>query len=176
MVELMNNDDAKIRKRSREILAVKTENRDEVYRKYQYALTIKGDSKAGLTVFQRVCASCHQVSENYGVSYGPDLASIRNRQPQFIMADILNPNLSIADKYENWTIVKENGEKLDGIISSETSAAITIGKPGAQKTIVSRSDIKSILASETSAMPVGLETSVSVKEMADLLAFLKNVH
>jgi hypothetical protein len=31
-------------------------------------------------------------------------------------------------------------------------------------------------SSDTSAMPVGLEASVSVKEMADLLAFLKNIH
>jgi hypothetical protein len=31
-------------------------------------------------------------------------------------------------------------------------------------------------SSETSAMPGGLEASVSVKEMADILAFLKNIY
>ena len=73
-------------------------------------------------------------------------------------------------------IVKKNEEKLSGIIASVTPAAITLHNIGAQEIIVSRSDIKTLEASETSAMPVGLEASLSVKEMADILAFLKNIH
>lgn len=176
MVELMNNDDNGIRNRSREILANKTEDRDAVYKKYQAALFMKGDANDGLVVFKRVCATCHQVSGEYGRAFGPDLASIRNRNAQSIMADILNPNRSIADKYEMWSIVKKNGEKLNGIIASETSAAIMLHNIGGQQTIIPRSDIKTMEASQTSAMPVGLEKSVSTKEMSDLLAFLKNIH
>jgi putative heme-binding domain-containing protein len=175
MVELMNNDDLTIRKRAREILAGKTEDRDAVYKKYQAALS-KGDANNGLTVFKHVCATCHQVSGEYGRAFGPDLASIRNRDAQSIMADILNPNRSIADKYEMWTVVKKNGEKLSGIIASETSAAIMLHNIGGQQTVIPRSDIKTMEASATSAMPVGLEKSVSTKEMSDLLAFLKNIH
>jgi putative heme-binding domain-containing protein len=116
------------------------------------------------------------VSSQYGKAFGPDLASIRNRDAQFIMADILDPNRSIADKYEMWTIVKKNGEKLNGIIASETPGTITTHNIGAQEIVISRSDIKTMEASDTSAMPVGFEASVSVKEMADLLSFLKNIH
>lgn len=75
-----------------------------------------------------------------------------------------------------WTVVKKNGEKLSGIIASETPAAITLHNIAAQEIIVSRSDIKTLEASETSAMPAGLEASLSIKEMADILAFLKNIH
>lgn len=176
MVQLMNNDDERIRNRSRELLAVKMESRDEVYKKYQPALSMKGDSQNGLKVFSKTCTTCHQVGGLYGHAFGPDLASIRNRDAQFIMADILNPNRSIADKFEMWSVVKKNGEKLSGIISSETSAAITLNNLDGSKTTISRSDIKSMEASSTSAMPEGLESSISIKEMADLLAFLKNVH
>lgn len=91
------------------------------------------------------------------------------------MADILNPNRSIADKYEMWTVIKKNGEKLSGIIASETPAAITLHNIGAQE-IIARAEIKTLEVSETSAMPVGLEASISVKEMAAILAFLKNIH
>ena len=75
-----------------------------------------------------------------------------------------------------WIIIKKNDEKLSGIIASETPVAITLHNIGAQEIIVSRSDIKTLEASETSAMPVGLEASLSMKEMADILAFLKNIH
>ena len=176
MVELMNNADEGIRNRSRELLAGKMESRDEVYKKYQPALSIKGDAQNGLKVFSKTCTTCHQVAGLYGHAFGPDLASIRNRDAQFIMADILNPNRSIADKFEMWSVVKKNGEKLNGIISSETSAAITLNNLNGSKTTIPRSDIQSMEASQTSAMPEGLESSISVKEMADLLAFLKNVH
>jgi len=92
------------------------------------------------------------------------------------MDDILNPNRSIADNYEMWTVVKKNGEKLEGIILSETSNSITLRSLNRKESVVSRSDIKTMEASGTSAMPIGLESSVSVKEMADILAFLKNIH
>ncbi len=176
MVELMNNDDDGIRNRSRKILAGNIENRDAVYKKYQPALSMKGDANNGVAVFKRVCGTCHQVSGQYGRAFGPDLGSIRNRNAQSIMADILNPNRSIADKYETWNIVKKNGEKLNGIMASETSTAIMLHSIGGQQTVTPRSDIKTMEASKTSAMPVGLEASVSIKEMADILAFLKNIH
>jgi putative membrane-bound dehydrogenase-like protein len=176
MVQLMSNDDENIRKRSRALLTNKMEDRDEVFKNYRPALAMKGDAAKGLAVFQRVCTTCHQVGGQYGKEFGPDLASIRNRDAEFIMADILNPNRSIADNYETWQIEKRDGEKISGIIASETPAAITLHHIGGQETILSRSDIKTMEASTTSSMPVGLEKSVSVKEMADLLAFLKNIH
>lgn len=175
-VYLMNNDDTVIRNRARKLLATETEDRSVVYKKYEPALTMKGDAKNGLVVFQRVCATCHTGGGQYGKAFGPDLASIRNRDAQFIMAGILNPNRSIADKFEMWTITKKNGEKLNGIIAAETPTTITLHNIGAQEIIISRSDIKTMESSETSAMPAGLEASVSIKEMADLLAFLKGVH
>jgi putative heme-binding domain-containing protein len=174
MVRLMQDDDLALRNRARNLLSNVNEDRDIVYKKYEGALSIKGEEKNGLVVFQRVCSSCHQVGGQYGKSFGPDLASIRNRNAEFIMSDILNPNRSIADKYEMWTIIKKNGEKLSGIIASETPAAITLHNIGEQDMIVARNEIKTIEVSETSAMPVGLERAMSVKEMADILAFLKN--
>jgi putative membrane-bound dehydrogenase-like protein len=175
-VQLMSNDDNNVRTRSRSLLVEKTDERDKVYKNYEPALKAKGDAAEGLVVFKRVCATCHMVGGAYGSEFGPDLASIRNRDARFIMEDILNPNRSIADKFEMWTIEKKNGEKQSGIVSSETSAAITLNKIGGQKIIIARNDIKTMESSQTSAMPVGLEASVSEKEMADLLAFLKNIH
>ncbi len=90
------------------------------------------------------------------------------------MTDILNPNRSIAVNYDLWIVTRKNGEKLSGIMSSETSGAITLNQLGGQHITISRADIKTMETAETSAMPVGLEALVSKEQMANLLAFLKN--
>jgi putative heme-binding domain-containing protein len=176
MVFLMNHDDLAIRNRARLLLAETSEDRNEVLEKYQAALITPGDAAKGRVVFERVCASCHQIGGQYGKSFGPDLASIRNRHAEFILSDILNPNRSIADKYEMWSLVKKNGDQMNGIIASETPSAIRILFVGGEEATLERADLQNMEASATSAMPSGLENSISVKEMADLLAFLKNIH
>ena len=155
------------------MLATNLEDRDAVYNKYLPALTMKGEAKNGLVVFERVCASCHQAGGLHGKMFGPDLATIRNRDAQFIMMDILNPNRSIADKFEMRTVIKKNGESLSGILSSETGTTVTLTSLGGEQTTIARSDIKQLETSETSAMPAGLESGISLQEMADLMAFLK---
>ena len=89
------------------------------------------------------------------------------------MMDILNPNRSIADKFERRTVVKKNGENISGILSSETGTTVTVTNLGGLQTTIVRNDIEKVDASDNSAMPAGLEAGISSKEMADLLAFLK---
>jgi len=89
------------------------------------------------------------------------------------MMDILNPNRSIADKFERRTVVKKNGENISGILSSETGTTVTVTNLGGLQTTIVRNDIEKVEASDNSAKPAGLEAGISLKEMADLLAFLK---
>lgn len=174
MVDLMNNDDATIRNRSRELLANNISPRDEVIKKYQSALTLNGDTAKGLVIFKTICATCHNANGKYGHAFGPDLGTIRNRDAASIMTDILNPNRSIATTYDLWTITKKNGEKISGIIAAQTPQTVTLNNAGGIQNIIARSEIQSMETSETSAMPVGLEASINPQQMADLLAFLKN--
>jgi putative heme-binding domain-containing protein len=172
-VTLMNNDDPSIRKRSRELLSSAMEHRDEAYRKFEPSLKLSGDAAKGSTTFKQNCAVCHQVGGTAGTAFGPDLASIRNREARFIMADIINPNRSIADGYETWTVTLQDDRKQHGIISSENASAMTIIEAGGLETTIQRSRIQSIEADKTSAMPPGLEVNFSLQQMADLLAYLK---
>ena len=173
-VSLMNNDDENVRNRSRKLLAPEIESRENVYKNYLPALSIHGDAAKGLIVFQNVCGPCHQVGGQKGTFFGPDLGSIRNRDAASIMSDILNPNRSIAVTYELWTVTKTNGEKITGIKSAETSSSISLKQLNSPLVTVARNDIKFMEASETSAMPVGLESALSINDMAHLLAFLRN--
>lgn len=172
-VWLMNEDDSTIRNRARRILGNRNSNRSEIIKKYEEALNAEADAIKGKELFKINCSVCHQVNGKDGKPFGPDLASIRNRDARFILADILDPNRSIADTYELWTLTKKDGKKLGGIVSAKTSESITITGIGGISETILRSDIAQLEASNISAMPVGLESAISIKDMANLLAFLK---
>ena len=171
--ELANSDDSSVRNRSRQLIVSEIESREQVYTNYLPALNMKGDSAKGLVVFTTVCGTCHQYQGKYGKAFGPDLGSIQNREKASIMTDILNPNRSIAVQYDLWIVTKKNGEKLTGIKSSETPASVTLNQLGGQKITISRAEIKTMETADASAMPVGLEASISKEQMANLLAFLQ---
>lgn len=172
-VRLMNNDDMEIRQKARKILAVNETDKATILEKYKSAFAEKGDEINGLKVYNTYCAQCHQINGNLGKNIAPDLGTLRNRQPLSIALEILLPSNSIADGYEYWTVERKNGEKSYGIISTETATAITLKNLAGVETIIPRSEIVKLSASNTSIMPAGFEQSLDPKAMNDLVSFIK---
>jgi putative heme-binding domain-containing protein len=169
--QLMSNSDQKIRNRARSLLANSDE--EKVNKDYQQALQLEGNQTNGKVVFMQNCGKCHQIRGKMGNAFGPDLGTIHNWLPKNIMANVLSPNLSISGGFDLWAVELKNGESVQGIIASETSAAITLRpSPGVEKTI-NRQDIVSLKSVNVSAMPSGLEKEINQQQMADLLAFFK---
>jgi putative membrane-bound dehydrogenase-like protein len=178
-IRLMMNDDDEQRRRARTLFAESAAdahgdtNRADVVARYQVAATASGDRERGREVFTRVCSTCHQYRGSGGAAFGPDLGEVRNRLPAALILDILLPNQSIADRYELWTVELSDGTTLAGIVGDETPDSVTFRMPGGGQSTVPRHRISSMRLSRISAMPDGLESQVSVEQMADLIAFLK---
>lgn len=172
-VSLMAQKDEDLRVRARLLFNREESKSDEIILAYQPALELNGSMEEGKTIFRNNCAICHKMGDETGSAFGPDLASLKNRRPASIMSDILDPNLSIADGYDLWSVEMLNGENLQGIISSETPTTISLRNAGGQEIDISRMDIKTLKVIEISAMPVGLESNISHQEMADLLAYIR---
>ncbi|WP_162339702.1 PVC-type heme-binding CxxCH protein [Cyclobacterium salsum] len=172
-VFLMNQKDPAIRDKARALLVPSDSEREDVIRSFQAALELEGIPEKGLQVYEENCSICHQMTEERGELYGPDLASLRNRRYESILKDILDPNLSIADGYDLWQIELSDSEAVQGIISHETTTAIELVQAGGLTRTISRSEISSMQALPVSGMAQGLENQISVEEMADLLAFIK---
>ena len=172
-VGLMQNIDKSLRNRARILFTKNEEDGKKVNIEYQQSLQLKGDIANGKAIYIKSCAICHQVRGEIGVQFGPDLGTIHNWKPEDIMANILNPNLSISSGYDMWEVELKNGESLQGIISSETSSALTLRNNGKLDKTINRQDIKSLKSINVSAMPIGLEKNINKQEMADLLAFLR---
>ncbi|WP_221391106.1 c-type cytochrome [Dyadobacter sp. NIV53] len=169
----MAQGNAALKARSRLLLTKKDDGRLAVVKAYSPALSMTGNIGNGRNVFQKNCSTCHQIGGKSGTAYGPDLGTIRNRRPESIMGDILNPNLSIADGFDIWSIEMHAGEAVQGLIATESPTALTIKNYGGQETVIARSNIKSLKALGMSVMPAGLENQISQQEMADLLLYLK---
>src|SRR5690606_28792535 len=142
---------------------------------YEGALDNTGDVEKGLLSFGRHCAACHQIGGEYGTDYGPDLATIRNRKPDAILKDILDPNLSIADGYDLWELTMNDGEVRWGIIGSETPNSIMLKVYNKEDEVISRKAHASMKSLAMSLMPSGLEHQITPGEMNDLLTFIKKL-
>jgi putative heme-binding domain-containing protein len=173
-VQLMTQPDEKIRTRARALFAEKEE--DQVTLAYKPALQIKGDASKGKAVYVQNCVICHQVRGSLGVHFGPDLGTIHSWPPEGILANILSPNLSIAAGYDLWDVELNHGERAQGIISSETPGAITLKNAEGIQNTINRQDIKSLKTLHVSAMPAGWEKTINHQQMADLLAFLRQLN
>lgn len=172
-VSLMAQKDEDLRVRARLLINREEGQSEEIIQQYQPALELQGSMEEGKVVFQKNCAICHKMGEEIGLEFGPDLASLKNRRPASIMNDILDPNLSIADGFDLWAVELQNGETMQGVISSETPTAISLRNAGGQDVKISRQDIKNLQVLDMSAMPMGLENNITQQEMADLLAYIR---
>ncbi len=172
--QLVNHKLADIRDRARTLLRSNLPaDRKKVLDAYRAALTLKSDPKRGMEVFRKQCATCHKVA-GVGVDVGPDISDTRTKQPEAMLADILNPNQAIDNNYVNYLVVTKDGKSLSGLIATETASSITLRRAENQTETVLRSEIDEVQSTGISLMPEGLEQNVTVQEMADLLDFLKN--
>ena len=172
-VELMENDSENLRNRARTIFTKNERDRKKVNKEYQKALQLDGDPVKGKEVYVQNCGICHQVRGKMGVAIGPDLGTIHNWIKEDIMANVLNPDLSISSGFDLWDVKLNSGESLRGIIASETPSAITLRNSLRPDKTVNRQEVKSLKSMNVSAMPGGFEKKINQQQMADLLAFLR---
>jgi len=109
-----------------------------------------------------------------GVQVGPDISDTLGKTPAAVLNDILDPNAAIDSNYVNYTVTTKGGKLLTGIITNETGSSLTLKRAENQTDVILRQDIDEIQSTGVSLMPEGVEKSITMEEMADLLKFLKN--
>jgi len=162
-----------LRDRAKKLLETQATDRVAVLEHYQAALTQAGDSHRGKGVFARICATCHRVGD-LGQDVGPSIADTRTKTPAQLLNDILNPNQAIDNNFVAYVIETKSGRSISGVIVTETANSVTVKRAENQTDTVLRQDIEDIVSTGQSLMPSGLEKTISVNDMADLLKFLKN--
>ena len=173
-LQLLQHPDAKLKELASDLFGgAVSPNRRQVARQYQRALTLDGSAHAGVKVFEKACAKCHRI-DGIGHETGPDISDVRNRSRAALLYDILDPNAKVEPRFNSYTVLTDDGRVFNGIIASETAAAVVLRMAEGKEQTVGRGEIEAIRASNTSLMPEGVEKDVSVQDMAHLLEFLKS--
>lgn len=132
-----------------------------------------GDPEKGALVFQKAaCVTCHQVG-GVGVDVGPSLNDVKIKPAEALLADILDPNRAVEERWVSQTVEMNDGRILAGLVHGEDTAAISLRVPGGLTMTLPKPEVKSLTSTGLSLMPVGLEAAITKEEMADLIAFLK---
>lgn len=150
---------------------------EERYKAWTPSLT-GGDPEAGRRVFHDTrsgCALCHRIAGEGG-NLGPDLSTIGEvRTRRDLLESILFPSASYARGYEPIEVVRRDGERETGILHQETDAAVELRLADHSLRRIPRNEVQSLGIGPLSLMPEGLEGSLSVEQMRDLLAFLESL-
>jgi putative heme-binding domain-containing protein len=138
----------------------------------------KGDTAHGGEVFARQevgCINCHRVNDK-GVDLGPALTEIGDKLGRDALFEaILDPSAGIEFGYEAWQLELKNGDEAFGIIVSETADEITIKDTKAIPARIKKSEIVKRQQMKTSIMPAGLQQTMSVQELVDLVEYLSKL-
>ncbi len=170
LANLRNN--PKTRDRVEQLLkSSSTGTRQEVLERYRAALTMAGDKQRGKQVFAKSCAACHRM-ESVGYELAPNLATFQFRGAEAILQNIIEPNREVNPLYLNYSILTSDDRIVNGMISNESAASITLLRGENLSETIQRSDIAEMKSSKMSLMPEGLENQVDLQGMADLIAYL----
>jgi len=171
---LANHEDHALRARAAATLAAVEGSRAATVSRYQPALQGTGDPKRGAAIYLRECMACHQVRDQ-GFAVGPNLALVRNRTPDELLVQILDPNREVQPVYVQYIATDVQGGIATGMVAADTATSITLRRDRNQEQTIAKSDIEQLASSDKSLMPEGLENNIRVEEMADLLAFLQSL-
>ncbi len=139
------------------------------------AVTSKGDSKAGATLFkaaQTTCMACHKLGQEGGI-LGPDLTAIgRAMTPEMIVESVLWPKRQVKEGFMLTQITTKSGETHQGYKANETPTTVTLKDvTGAPMQPISKASI-STRSDTGTLMPEGLTAWMNEQQQLDLLRFL----
>src|SRR5262249_34606497 len=108
-----------------------------------------------------------------GQDVGPDLAALRDKSGEALLIAVLDPNQAVEARYISYLARLKNGLTYSGLLASETGNSVTLIAADGKKHEILRSDLEDLVSTGKSTMPEGLEKDITLKEMADLLAFVR---
>jgi putative heme-binding domain-containing protein len=161
-----------IQERAARLFPAAPANRQKALADAKAALALPANAPRGREIFRSLCATCHRLDRE-GHAVGPDLFDIRNQPKENILFHIVAPDAEIAPAFAGYTAETRDGRTLTGVLSSETPTSLTLRMPLGEEANILRKELSSLTAIPGSLMPVGLDSAMSLQELADLLGYLK---
>ncbi|HCK40722.1 MAG TPA: hypothetical protein DHW22_03720 [Planctomycetaceae bacterium] len=121
------------------------------------------------------CIKCHRCGAS-SETLGPDLTTVAKRfQRKEMLESIVYPSHNISDQYAAQVATSQDRSFLGQVIP-RGSLGVTLLLSDGEKLELSQSDIDDIQPSFQSSMPSELLNALSLQQVADLFAYLKQDH
>jgi putative heme-binding domain-containing protein len=131
----------------------------------------KADPAQGAQVFEKHCASCHQLGGK-GAKVGPQLDGIGNRGLDRLMEDILDPNRNVDQTLRATNLALKNGQVISGLLAREEGEILVMVDAQGKEIRVPKSSVEERSISALSPMPANLVDQVDEGDFYRLMAFL----
>ncbi|MAS97072.1 MAG: hypothetical protein CMO55_28100 [Verrucomicrobiales bacterium] len=169
--QIRNSKEKQVERMAHEVLPPVV-SRADVIAEYEAALKLETDRERGKTAFAKACSACHVSHEGQGINLGPPIATFATAGKDSLLNNILDPNKEVAPQYQAYTFELKDEPPILALITSETPDEVTLRAPGGIEKTFPRTQVASMSGLGQSLMPEGLEATLTVQEMADLLAYL----
>ena len=118
------------------------------------------------------CVKCHRHGA-VGESVGPDLSSVAKRfSKREIVQAIVDPSKVVSDRYRAKKITTVDGMTMVGTTSTGLDGSLVVLNSDGEKVKLAANEIDDIRDHDQSSMPEGLLDSMTLKDVADLVAYL----
>jgi putative heme-binding domain-containing protein len=163
-----------VKKRANELFPIAASKGDKPLPPMSQLAKRSGDVANGKKVFEAVgtCAKCHIVTGK-GIEVGPDLSEIGDKLTKLALYEsILFPSAGISHNYENWMVVKDDGQMITGVLLGETDAGIQLMDEKGIKHLIQTEEIDERKKQKLSLMPADLHKELSIQELVDLVEYM----
>jgi putative heme-binding domain-containing protein len=106
---------------------------------------------------------------------GPDLTGSNRSNIDYLLFNILSPSEEIQDVYKMVVITTRDGRTYSGNIIAENQRQVTMRVVGQDAVVINKSSIQAREVTAVSMMPQGLMTTLTDKEVVDLLTYIRTV-
>jgi len=136
-----------------------------------------GDAARGRGIFfEKVevsCVRCHRVGDTGG-EVGPNLSKIGEKQRQYLLEALADPNRAIAQGFETIVAITDDGLSHVGIVKAQEDTTITLIDADGKLHVLEKDSIDEQVPGRSS-MPEDLVKQLTPREMRDLVEYLSTL-
>lgn len=169
VARLRSHPNKQIAKRANDLFKVNNAAKDAIIAKLTPEVEKPGNAANGKMLFTAACAVCHKLGD-IGVGVGPPLDGMGAHGPAELLIHIVDPNREVDPSFWAFNITTKKGEALQGVVTSENSATVTLATQVGVREIA-KSDIDKRENTRLSLMPEGLD-ALGPEPLRDILAFI----
>jgi len=132
----------------------------------------KGDRTRGRVIFEKTCATCHQLFGE-GTQLGPDLTHVNRKDRSFLLVSLVDPSVQIRKEYLSFIVETEDGRVQSGMIVDQTPSAVTLLTAKNERVPIRRDEIETLRESSVSLMPDDQMKQLDPQQLRDLFVYLQ---